>query len=33
VASGHVPSVSSFGVGGDRELYATSLDGTLYKLR
>jgi glucose/arabinose dehydrogenase len=31
--SGNVPSVSSFGVDGNRELYATSLDGTLYKLR
>jgi glucose/arabinose dehydrogenase len=31
--SGHVPSVSSFGVDGNRELYATSLDGTLYRLR
>jgi glucose/arabinose dehydrogenase len=31
--SGHVPSVSSFGVDGRGELYATSLDGTLYKLR
>lgn len=31
--SGHVPSVSSFGVDGHGELYATSLDGTLYKLR
>ena len=33
VVSGHVSSVSSFGVDGDGELYATSLDGTLYKLR
>jgi len=31
--SGHVPSVSSFGVDGHGELYATSLGGTLYKLR
>jgi glucose/arabinose dehydrogenase len=31
--SGHVPSVSSFGVDGHGELYAASLDGTLYKLR
>lgn len=31
--SGHVPSLSSFGVDGNRELYAASLDGTLYKLR
>ena len=31
--SGNVPSVSSFGVDGNRELYATSLGGTLYKLR
>jgi glucose/arabinose dehydrogenase len=31
--SGHVPSLSSFGVDGNRELYATSLDGTLYRLR
>jgi glucose/arabinose dehydrogenase len=31
--SGHVPSVSGFGVDGHGELYATSLDGTLYKLR
>jgi glucose/arabinose dehydrogenase len=33
VVSGHVPNLSSFGVDGNRELYATSLDGTLYKLR
>lgn len=33
VVSGHVPSLSSFGVDGNRELYATSLEGTLYKLR
>jgi glucose/arabinose dehydrogenase len=32
VVSGHVPSLSSFGVDGNRELYATSLDGTLYQL-
>jgi len=31
--SGHVPSLSSFGVDGHGGLYATSLDGTLYKLR
>jgi glucose/arabinose dehydrogenase len=31
--SGHVPGLSSFGVDGHRELYATSLDGTLYRLR
>jgi glucose/arabinose dehydrogenase len=31
--SGHVSSLSSFGVDGNRELYATSLDGTLYRLR
>jgi glucose/arabinose dehydrogenase len=31
--SGHVPSVSSFGVDGNNELFATSLDGALYKLR
>jgi glucose/arabinose dehydrogenase len=31
--SGHVPSLSSFGVAGNRVLYATSLEGTLYKLR
>ena len=31
--SGHVPSLSSFGVDGHGELYATSLGGTLYKLR
>ena len=31
--SGRVPSVSSFGVDGDGELYAVSLGGTLYKLR
>jgi glucose/arabinose dehydrogenase len=33
VVSGHVPNISSFGVDATRELYATSLDGTLYKLR
>jgi glucose/arabinose dehydrogenase len=32
-ASGQVPSLSSFGVDGHGGLYATSLDGTLYKLR
>lgn len=32
VVSGHVPSLSSFGVDGNAELYATSLDGMLYKL-
>jgi glucose/arabinose dehydrogenase len=31
--SGRVPSVSSFGVDGDGELYAVSLGGALYKLR
>jgi glucose/arabinose dehydrogenase len=31
--SGNVSSVSSFGVDGHGELYATSLGGTLYKLR
>jgi glucose/arabinose dehydrogenase len=31
--SGRVPSVSSFGVDGNGELYAVSLGGTLYKLR
>ena len=31
--SGSVPSVSSFGVDGNGELYAVSLGGTLYKLR
>jgi glucose/arabinose dehydrogenase len=31
--SGQVPSLSSFGVDGHGELYATSLDGTLYRLR
>ena len=31
--SGHVPSLSSFGIDGHGELYATSLDGTLYRLR
>ncbi len=31
--SGGVPSVSSFGVDGNGELYAASLGGTLYKLR
>jgi hypothetical protein len=31
--SGHVPSLSSFGVDGNRALYATSLDGTIYRLR
>jgi glucose/arabinose dehydrogenase len=33
VVSGQVPSLSSFGVDGHGELYATSLDGTLYRLR
>jgi glucose/arabinose dehydrogenase len=33
VASGSVPSISSFGVDGNGELYATSLGGTLYRLR
>jgi glucose/arabinose dehydrogenase len=33
VVSGHVSSVSSFGVDGNNQLYATSLDGALYKLR
>jgi len=33
VVSGHVPALSSFGVDGNRELYATSLEGTLYRLR
>jgi glucose/arabinose dehydrogenase len=33
VVSGHVPSLSSFGVDGHGELYATALDGTLYRLR
>ena len=33
VVSGNVPSVSSFGVDGNGELYALSLDGTLYELR
>jgi glucose/arabinose dehydrogenase len=33
VVSGHVPSVSGFGVDGNSELYATSLEGTLYRLR
>jgi len=33
VVSGHVPYLSSFGVDGNRELYATSLEGTLYQLR
>jgi glucose/arabinose dehydrogenase len=32
VASGNVPSLSSFGIGGDGSLYATSLGGALYKL-
>ena len=32
VRSGKVPSLSSFGVGGDGALYATSLEGSLYKL-
>jgi glucose/arabinose dehydrogenase len=32
VVSGSVPSLSSFGVDGHGELYATSLDGTLYRL-
>jgi len=31
--SGQVPGLSSFGVDGHGELYATSLDGTLYRLR
>jgi glucose/arabinose dehydrogenase len=31
--SGNVPSLSSFGVDGHGQLYATSLDGTLYRLR
>ena len=31
--SGHVPSVSGFGVAGYGELYAVSLAGKLYKLR
>jgi glucose/arabinose dehydrogenase len=31
--SGTVPSLSSFGVDGNNELFATALDGTLYKLR
>ncbi|HJQ74897.1 MAG TPA: PQQ-dependent sugar dehydrogenase [Gaiellaceae bacterium] len=31
--SGQVASLSSFGVDGHGELYATSLDGTLYRLR
>jgi glucose/arabinose dehydrogenase len=33
LASGNVPSLSSFGVDGNGELYALSLDGTLYELR
>jgi glucose/arabinose dehydrogenase len=33
VLSGSVPSVSSFGVDGNGELYALSLDGALYQLR
>ena len=33
VVSGHVPSLSSFGVDGNNELYAISLDGALYELR
>jgi glucose/arabinose dehydrogenase len=32
VVSGQVPSISSFGVDGSGELFATSLDGTLYRL-
>ncbi len=32
VASGQVASLSSFGTDGNGELYATSLDGTLYRL-
>jgi glucose/arabinose dehydrogenase len=32
VVSGNVPTLSSFGVDGHGELYATSLGGTLYKL-
>jgi len=31
-ASGHVPSLSSFGTNGHGELFATSLDGTLHRL-
>jgi hypothetical protein len=31
--SGQVPSLSSFGVDGNGELYAASLDGALYRLR
>jgi hypothetical protein len=30
---GKIDSLSSFGQDGNGELYATSLDGTLYKLR
>ena len=33
VVSGNVSSISSFGVDGNRELYATSGGGTLYRLR
>jgi hypothetical protein len=33
VVSGSVPSISSFGVDGNGELYALSLGGKLYKLR
>jgi glucose/arabinose dehydrogenase len=33
VVSGQVPSLSSFGVDGHGQLYATSLDGTIYRLR
>jgi glucose/arabinose dehydrogenase len=32
VVSGNVPSLSSFGTNGHGELFAVSLDGTLYKL-
>jgi glucose/arabinose dehydrogenase len=32
VAAGKVPSLSSFGLGADGALYATSLDGALYRL-
>jgi hypothetical protein len=30
--AGHVPSLSSFGLDGHGNLYAVSLDGTLYRL-
>jgi hypothetical protein len=33
VVSGLVEELSSFGVDGHGELYATSLDGKLYRLR